>query len=108
MRMQWPRLVRPGSRVFIGGGASVPFALVDSMLEQADAFKDVELVHIHGLGETPWIDPQVRPGAADQFVFSNTRAAGGGGARAGGLHAVPDVGGGLACSKTGRCRWMWR
>lgn len=54
----WPRLVRPGSRVFIGGGASVPFALVDSMLRQAAGFKDVELVHIHGLGATPWIDPQ--------------------------------------------------
>lgn len=54
----WPRLIRPGSRVFLGGGASVPFALVRSMLETAGNFKDVELVHIHGLGETPWIDPQ--------------------------------------------------
>ena len=54
----WPRLVRPGSRVFIGGGASVPFALVASMLEAAGSFADVELVHIHGLGETPWIDPR--------------------------------------------------
>lgn len=54
----WPRLVRPGSRVFIGGGASVPFALIDSFLVAAHGFKDVELVHIHGLGETPWIYPK--------------------------------------------------
>ena len=54
----WPRLIRPGSRVFLGGGASVPFALVRSMLEMAGSFKDVELVHILGLGETPWIDPR--------------------------------------------------
>jgi acyl-CoA hydrolase/GNAT superfamily N-acetyltransferase len=54
----WLRLVRPGSRVFIGGGASVPFALVESMLAMAAGFKDVELVHIHGLGETPWIAPK--------------------------------------------------
>lgn len=54
----WPRLVRPGSRVFLGGGASVPQALVRSMLDKAAHFKDVELVHIHGLGETPWIDPR--------------------------------------------------
>ena len=54
----WPRWVRPGSRVFIGGGASVPFALVKSMLRSADALADVELVHIHGLGKTPWIDPE--------------------------------------------------
>ena len=58
MRDDWPRLIRPGSRVFIGGGASVPFALVASMLEGGSGFKDVELVHIHGLGETPWIDPK--------------------------------------------------
>lgn len=54
----WPRLIRPGSRVFIGGGASVPFALVDSMLSRAHQFKDIEIVHIHGLGDTPWIDPK--------------------------------------------------
>ncbi len=54
----WPLVVRPGSRVFIGGGASVPFALVDSFLAAASGFKDVELVHIHGLGKTPWIEPR--------------------------------------------------
>lgn len=54
----WPRLIRPGSRIFLGGGASVPFALVDSLLAQADRFKDLELIHIHGLGRTPWIEPR--------------------------------------------------
>lgn len=54
----WPKLVRPGSRVFIGGGASVPFALIDSFLKASDRLMDVELVHIHGLGPTPWIDEQ--------------------------------------------------
>ena len=55
---EWPRLVKPGSRVFIGGGASVPHALVASMLAHAGRLLDVEIVHIHGLGETPWIDPR--------------------------------------------------
>lgn len=54
----WPRIVRPGSRVFLGGGASVPQALIQSLLKSSDRLKDVELVHIHGLGETPWIDPR--------------------------------------------------
>ena len=63
----WPRLVRPGSRVFIGGGAAVPLALVRSMLSRADDFKDVELVHMHGLGETPWIDPRY-----DQVLRTNS------------------------------------
>jgi acyl-CoA hydrolase/RimJ/RimL family protein N-acetyltransferase len=55
---EWPRLVRPGSRVFIGGGASVPQALVGSMLMHAEGLKDIEIVHIHGLGDVPWIDPR--------------------------------------------------
>ena len=44
--------------MFIGGGASVPQALVASMLAHAERLKDLEIVHIHGLGETPWIDPR--------------------------------------------------
>jgi acyl-CoA hydrolase len=56
LESDWPRLIRPGCRVFIGGGAAVPLALVESMLRHADSFKDVEIVHIHGLGATPWID----------------------------------------------------
>jgi len=63
----WPRLIRPGCRVFIGGGAAVPMALVNSMLAHADSFKDVELVHIHGLGGTPWTDPQY-----DQVLRTNS------------------------------------
>lgn len=33
----------------------MPQALVRSMLAHADRLKDLELVHIHGLGESPWI-----------------------------------------------------
>lgn len=55
---EWTRIVRPGGRVFIGGGASVPFALVESFLSAADSYKDVEIVHIYGLGDSPWIDPK--------------------------------------------------
>jgi acyl-CoA hydrolase/GNAT superfamily N-acetyltransferase len=36
----------------------VPQALIQSLLKSSDRLKDVELVHIHGLGETPWIDPR--------------------------------------------------
>ncbi|MBK1853482.1 GNAT family N-acetyltransferase [Verrucomicrobiaceae bacterium 5K15] len=45
----------PGSRVFIGSGAAVPFALVDSFLQASSALHDVELTHIHTLGEMPWL-----------------------------------------------------
>jgi acyl-CoA hydrolase/acetoin utilization deacetylase AcuC-like enzyme/GNAT superfamily N-acetyltransferase len=51
----WPKLLRPGSRVFIGGGAAMPLALVRSMLAHAHQLKDIELVHIHSLRASPWI-----------------------------------------------------
>ncbi|MCP5535167.1 MAG: GNAT family N-acetyltransferase [Akkermansiaceae bacterium] len=51
----WKQIVRPGSRVFIGSGASVPFAVVDSMLNASEDFRDVELTHIHTIGEMPWV-----------------------------------------------------
>ncbi len=54
----WPKIVRPGSRVFIGSGAGVPHALVDGMLACYEQLRDVQLVHIHTLGPTPWIEPK--------------------------------------------------
>ncbi len=41
--------------MFIGGGASVPQLLIRSLLAGADRLKDLELVHAHVVGETPWI-----------------------------------------------------
>lgn len=52
----WKDIVLPGSRVFIGSGAAVPFAVVESMLQQSGHYHDVELTHIHTIGEMPWID----------------------------------------------------
>ena len=55
----WPTLVRPGSRLFIGSYAAAPLALVDSLLTQADRLVDVELVHQCTLGRTPWIEAKL-------------------------------------------------
>ena len=55
---EWREVVRPGSRVFIGGGASVPRALVRRFLKAAEGMRDVEVVHIHTLGKVPWVDPK--------------------------------------------------
>ena len=54
----WLKIIRPGSRVFIGSGASVPRALIEKLLSVADHLRDVELVHIHTLGEVPWVAPE--------------------------------------------------
>ncbi len=34
----------------------VPFAVVDSLLSMHESFQDVELVHIHTLGDLPWVE----------------------------------------------------
>ncbi len=54
----WPVLVRPGSRVFLGSYAATPLALVESLLTRSDRLVDVELVHLLTLGEAPWVDPR--------------------------------------------------
>lgn len=59
----WEKLIRPGSRVFIGSGAGCPQALVRSLIQAAPALKDIELIHVHTAGETPWVDRTV----ADTF-----------------------------------------
>ncbi|SHJ14366.1 Acetoin utilization deacetylase AcuC [Rubritalea squalenifaciens DSM 18772] len=56
MDIEWTKLIPNGGRVFIGGGASVPLKLVEDLLAQHESFQDVELIHIHTLGEMPWVD----------------------------------------------------
>ncbi|TVR51271.1 MAG: GNAT family N-acetyltransferase [Puniceicoccaceae bacterium] len=60
---QWPTLIHPGSRVFLGSGAACPHALIAEMLKQARDLKDIELVHILTLGDCPWTEPAL----ADTF-----------------------------------------
>jgi len=51
----WPRLVRAGSRVFIGSYAAVPTALINGLLAQAPQLSDLEFVHVLTLGDAPWV-----------------------------------------------------
>lgn len=56
----WPKLIPPGARVFIGSNAACPHALVNSLLACSEALRDLEIVHILTLGPTPWADPAYR------------------------------------------------
>ncbi|MFV0415973.1 MAG: GNAT family N-acetyltransferase [Chthoniobacterales bacterium] len=51
----WNEIVRPGSRVFIGGGASVPRELLRRFLRASREMRDVELVHSYTLGKASWV-----------------------------------------------------
>lgn len=59
----WEKLIRPGSRVFIGSGAGCPQALMRSLVEDAAALRDIELIQAHTVGPVPWLDPAL----ADTF-----------------------------------------
>ena len=62
----WERLMRPGSRVFVGSGAGCPHALMRSLVAAAQSLRDIELIHVHTAGPTPWLDRAV----ADTFVVN--------------------------------------
>jgi acetoin utilization deacetylase AcuC-like enzyme/acyl-CoA hydrolase/GNAT superfamily N-acetyltransferase len=71
--LPWKKIVPNGGRVFIGGGAMVPFALIDSLLEMHESFQEVELVHIHTLGGQPWVKPQYQGSfRTNSFFLSRT------------------------------------
>ncbi len=60
MEIPWKKILPSGGRLFVGGGASVPFFLVDQLLQRAESFQDVEWMHIHTLGDLPWLEPDYR------------------------------------------------
>ncbi|MFV0336895.1 MAG: GNAT family N-acetyltransferase [Chthoniobacterales bacterium] len=54
----WREIIRPGTRVFISGGASVPRELLQQFLKNSGNMRDVELVHAYTLGKAPWVAPE--------------------------------------------------
>jgi len=56
----WPSMLKSGCRVFVGGHASVPHALVQNLIDNSKGFSDIELVHGLALGDTPWAKEEYR------------------------------------------------
>ena len=59
--------IKSGQRVFIHAGAATPFRLIQGMMDEADRLRDVELVHLHTLGDAPYADARYR----GQFRVTN-------------------------------------
>jgi acetoin utilization deacetylase AcuC-like enzyme/acyl-CoA hydrolase/GNAT superfamily N-acetyltransferase len=72
-QVPWKKVIPNGGRVFIGGGAMVPFALIDSLLAQQDDFQDVELLHIHTLGDLPWVEQRYEGSFRTNSFFLSRR-----------------------------------
>jgi 4-hydroxybutyrate CoA-transferase len=57
--------IKPGDRVYIGGGAGVPIQLITGLMRRADApessrLHDVEIVHILTFAEAPYVAPEYK------------------------------------------------
>lgn len=56
----WPTLINSGCRVFVGGTASVPYQLVQHLIDNGHNLSDIEMVHMLALGDTRWAREEFR------------------------------------------------
>ncbi|MEY4617035.1 MAG: hypothetical protein RJB66_1995 [Pseudomonadota bacterium] len=64
-------------RVFIQGAAATPNRLINELINQADRFRDLELMHLHTIGEATYSAPQYKDNfrITNFFVGANLRKA---------------------------------
>lgn len=67
--------ISSGQRVFVHGGAATPIVLLDALYRLAGKVENVELIHIHLMGEVPHRKKDFRKSfrAANLFVGPNVR-----------------------------------
>ncbi len=71
------RIVESGHRIFVQGACATPTALLQALVERGDELRDVEVVHLHTYGPTPYTDDKWAGHFSLRalFVAENTRAA---------------------------------
>ncbi|HEU4784861.1 MAG TPA: acetyl-CoA hydrolase/transferase C-terminal domain-containing protein, partial [Ktedonobacterales bacterium] len=71
------RIVESGHRIFVQGACATPTALLQALVERGDELRDVEIVHLHTYGPTPYTDDKWAGHFSLRalFVAENTRAA---------------------------------
>jgi len=67
------RMIKPGSRVFLGSACGEPQALVRAMCDVSQELADTELVHVLTLGVAPYTDPKYAANfRANSFFIGNS------------------------------------
>ncbi|MEW9797951.1 GNAT family N-acetyltransferase [Alteromonas sp. CYL-A6] len=56
----WQALIKSGCRLFVGGNASVPYSLVQHLMDNTKGYSDIEMVHMLALGKTHWAREEYR------------------------------------------------
>ncbi|MCX6989689.1 MAG: 4-hydroxybutyrate CoA-transferase [Chlamydiae bacterium] len=69
--------ISSGSRVFVHGGAATPLSLLDALYERRALLENVELIHIHLMGDVPHCRKDFKKSfrAVNLFVGPNVRHA---------------------------------
>lgn len=70
-------VVESGDRIFVQRACATPTALLQALIERGDELRDVEIVHLHTYGPTPYTDDKWAGHFSLRalFVAENTRAA---------------------------------
>jgi 4-hydroxybutyrate CoA-transferase len=68
-------IVDSGQRVFVHGGAATPTLLLQELLSQRERFRNVELIHLHTLGDAAYAEPEYKEHfrVTNLFVGRNIR-----------------------------------
>ena len=68
--------IKFGQRIFIHGAAATPTCLINALVDDADRFRDVEIVHLHTIGPGKYADPLYRSNfrVSAFFIGTNMRA----------------------------------
>ena len=61
--------IRSGNRLVLGHAAGIPTDLVDAMVANHAAYRDVEVVHMFCLGEGHYMDPEMAPHFRHNALF---------------------------------------
>lgn len=67
--------IKSNHRVFIHGGAATPLKLIDELVRQASRLENVELMHLHTLGDAAYAAPEYAKSfrVSNFFVGANMR-----------------------------------
>lgn len=69
--------IQSGQRVFVHGAAATPHRLLTALFARRDALKDVELIHLHLMGDLPYAEETFKKSfrVANLFVGEDARHA---------------------------------
>lgn len=70
------RHIQSGHRVFVHGGAATPLKTLEALVEQAARLQNVELIHLHTMGNAQYAQPRYAKNfrVCNLFVGANMRA----------------------------------